>query len=276
MSIGLKNSWPLFLGMLMLMIGNGLQGTLLGVRGGIEGFNPDIMSLVMAGYYIGILGGSKITPLMINRVGHVRVFAALASLISACFILFPVFPSESIWFLLRVVIGFCFSGVYVVSESWLNDVSTNSNRGKILSFYLIIQTLGIVLAQIILNFADPTVAGEFLSAYEKGNAKYREALKKLEKYKILIRKLNVDRKKDSKLYGISLFQNPKRTSYDYVRGELSSILVTNKVNTILQKWFTTNNIIDGDKTNKVDDFIRILYRYVTSRSETSAKFVIAK
>jgi len=164
MSIGLKNSWPLFLGMLMLMIGNGLQGTLLGVRGGIEGFNPDIMSLVMAGYYIGILGGSKITPLMINRVGHVRVFAALASLISACFILFPVFPSESIWFLLRVIIGFCFSGVYVVSESWLNDVSTNSNRGKILSFYLIIQTLGIVLAQIILNFADPNGYSLFIIA----------------------------------------------------------------------------------------------------------------
>ena len=96
------------------------------------------------------------------------------------------------------------------------------------------------------------------------------------KEKILVTHFNVNRKKDSKLYGISLFQNPKRTSYDYVRGELSSILVTNKVNTILQKWFTTNNIIDGDKTNKVDDFIRILYRYVTSRSETSAKFVIAK
>ena len=128
----------------------------------------------------------------------------------------------------------------------------------------------------LLNFADPAVASEFLSAYEKGNAKYKEALKKLEKYKILIRKLNVDRKKDPKLYGISLFQNPKRTSYDYVRGELSSILVTNKVSDILQKWFTTNNVIDGDKTNKVDDFIRILYRYVTSRSETSAKFVIAK
>ena len=132
----------------------------------------------------------------------------------------------------------------------------------------------------LLNFADPTVAGEFLSAYEKGNAKYREALKKLEKYKILIRKLNVDRKKDSKLYGISLFQNPKRTSYDYVRGELSSILVTNKVNDILQKWFMANSKPGTGKKiykpNPVDDFIRILYRYVTSRSETSAKFVIAK
>jgi MFS family permease len=164
MSVGLKNSWPLFLGMLMLMIGNGLQGTLLGVRGGIEGFSPDVMSLVMAGYYIGILGGSKLAPLMINRVGHVRVFAALASLISACFILFPAFPSEFIWFILRVIVGFCFSGVYVVSESWLNDISTNTNRGKILSFYLIIQTLGIVLAQILLNFADPNGYSLFIIA----------------------------------------------------------------------------------------------------------------
>ena len=164
MSVGLKNSWPLFLGMLMLMIGNGLQGTLLGVRGGIEGFSPDVMSLVMAGYYIGILGGSKLAPLMINRVGHVRVFAALASLISACFILFPAFPSEFVWFILRVIVGFCFSGVYVVSESWLNDISTNTNRGKILSFYLIIQTLGIVLAQILLNFADPNGYSLFIIA----------------------------------------------------------------------------------------------------------------
>ena len=164
MSVGLKNSWPLFLGMLMLMIGNGLQGTLLGVRGGIEGFSPYMMSFVMAGFYIGILGGSKLAPLMINRVGHVRVFAALASLISACFILFPVFPSEYVWFVLRVVVGFCFSGVYVVSESWLNDVSTNENRGKILSFYLVIQTLGLVLAQILLNFADPSGYSLFIIA----------------------------------------------------------------------------------------------------------------
>ncbi len=154
MSVGLTNSWPLFLGMLMLMIGNGLQGTLLGVRGSIEGFDPTTMSWVMAGYYIGFLGGSRLAPLLIRRVGHVRVFAALASLISACLLLFPVFTIDFVWFFLRVVIGFCFSGVYVVSESWLNDFSDNRNRGKILSLYLIIQTLGLVLAQFVLNIAD--------------------------------------------------------------------------------------------------------------------------
>ena len=77
-----------------------------------------------------------------------------------------------------------------------------------------------------------------------------------------------------------MFQSSKRTCYDYIRGELSSILVTNKVNAILQKWFKANSKPGTgkkiDKPNPVDDFIRILYRYVTSRSETSAKFVIAK
>ncbi len=73
-----------------------------------------------------------------------------------------------------------------------------------------------------------------------------------------------------------MFPGAKRTHYDNMRGELSSLLVTNKVNKILQDWFNNNSKVSGDEPNKVDMFIRILYRYVTSRSETSAKFVIAK
>ena len=75
----LKNSWSLLLGMMLLMVGNGMQGTLLGIRGGIEGFSTYEMSIVMSGYFVGFLGGSKLTPAMIRRVGHVRVFAALGS-----------------------------------------------------------------------------------------------------------------------------------------------------------------------------------------------------
>jgi MFS family permease len=151
----LQNSWALLLGMLLLMFGNGLQGTLLGVRGSIEGFSASEMSFIMSGYFVGFLFGSRSAPEMIRRVGHVRVFAALASLVSACLILYAVWPNIYFWFLLRVVIGFCFSGVYVVAESWLNDAATNENRGKTLSVYLIVQMMGIVLAQWILNFADP-------------------------------------------------------------------------------------------------------------------------
>ena len=48
-------SWALFLGMFMLMIGNGLQGTLLGVRGEYEGFSTLSMSLIMSAYFGGFL-----------------------------------------------------------------------------------------------------------------------------------------------------------------------------------------------------------------------------
>ena len=150
----LKNSWPLFLGMMLLMLGNGLQGTLLGIRGALEGFSPNTMAWIMSGYFIGFLGGSRMAPEMIRRVGHVRVFAALASLISACLILYAAVPNVIVWMFLRILIGFCFSGVYVVAESWLNDSATNETRGQTLSLYLIVQMIGIVAAQGVLNFGD--------------------------------------------------------------------------------------------------------------------------
>ncbi len=151
-----RNSWALLLGMLLLMLGNGLQGTLLGVRGSTEGFSTTWMSIIMSAYFVGFLGGSRITPDLIRRVGHVRVFAALASFISAVLILYAAAPDPIVWTVMRVVIGFCFSGVYVVAESWLNDTATNETRGQTMSLYLIVQMMGIVTAQGLLNVADPS------------------------------------------------------------------------------------------------------------------------
>ena len=138
------------------MVGNGLQGTLLGVRGSMEGLATFEMSLVMSAYFLGFLGGSRMTPDLIRRVGHVRVFAALASFISAVLILYPALPNTGAWIIGRVIIGFCFSGVYVTAESWLNNAATNENRGKSLSLYLIAQMVGIVTAQGLLVLADPS------------------------------------------------------------------------------------------------------------------------
>lgn len=151
-----KSSWALLLGMMLLMVGNGMQGTLLGIRGGIEGFSTYQMSVVMSAYFLGFLGGSKLAPEMIRRVGHVRVFAALGSMISAVLILYPALVDPIAWTIGRVVIGFCFSGVYVTAESWLNNAATNENRGKALSLYMIVQMVGIVTAQGILVTAEPS------------------------------------------------------------------------------------------------------------------------
>ncbi|WP_187429652.1 putative MFS-type transporter YcaD [Roseobacter fucihabitans] len=152
----LSGAWALLLGMSLLMVGNGMQGTLLGIRGEIEGFSTLEMSIVMSAYFAGFLGGSRMAPGMIRRVGHVRVFAALASLISAVMILYPTFTEVWVWTLGRVLIGFCFSAVYVTAESWLNNAATNENRGQALSLYMIVQTAGIVLSQALLLTADPS------------------------------------------------------------------------------------------------------------------------
>ncbi len=152
----LKTSWALLLGLCLLMIGNGMQGTLLGIRGEIESFSTLQMSFVISSYFVGFLGGSLVAPRMIRRVGHVRVFSALASLISAAMIFFPTVVDPVAWMLARILIGFCFSAVYVTAESWLNNEATNETRGQALSLYMVVQTSGVVIAQALLLTADPS------------------------------------------------------------------------------------------------------------------------
>lgn len=153
----MSSAWALLLGMMLLMVGNGIQSTLLGVRGDIEGFSTLHMSFVMSAYFLGFLGGSRVAPRMIRRVGHLRVFAALASLISAVMILFPfpTFTDPFSWTLGRAILGFCFSGVYVTAESWLNNSATNETRGQALSLYMIVQVFGIIAAQGLFLAGDP-------------------------------------------------------------------------------------------------------------------------
>ncbi|HSF63058.1 MAG TPA: MFS transporter, partial [Paracoccaceae bacterium] len=152
----LATTWPLLLGVMLLMVGNGVQGSLLGIRGGIEGFTTFQMSIVMSAYFLGFLFGSRVTPGLIRRVGHVRVFAALGSMISAVLVLYPALPDWMAWAAMRVLIGFCFSGVYITAESWLNNTATNDTRGQALSAYMIVQMLGIIASQVLLNVPDPS------------------------------------------------------------------------------------------------------------------------
>jgi MFS family permease len=151
----LGNTWALMLGMMLLMVGNGLQGTLIGIRGEIEGFSTIELSIVMSAYFVGFLGASQLVPELIRRVGHVRVFAALASFISAVLIAYPLLTNPIFWSIGRVVIGFCYCGVYITAESWLNNSVDNEKRGQALSLYMIVQMVGIVLAQGVLALGNP-------------------------------------------------------------------------------------------------------------------------
>lgn len=160
----LSGVWALLLGIVLIMLGNGMHFTLIGLRGGIEGFSSTELAVVISGYFLGFLSGARGTPLMIQRVGHVRVFAALGSFMSAALIALPLLTEPWAWTLLRILLGFCMSGIYVAAESWLNAAATNETRGKVLSAYMIAQTLGIIGAQGLLTLGDAGTSVLFICA----------------------------------------------------------------------------------------------------------------
>jgi len=160
----LSTVWALLLGIVFIMLGNGMHFTLIGLRGGIEGFSASELAIITSSYFVGFLSGARLSPGLIRRVGHVRVFAALGSLMSAGLISFPLLTEPWAWTVLRLLVGFCMSGVYVTAESWLNDAANNETRGKVLSAYMIAQTLGIIGAQGLLSLGDAGTAVLFIGA----------------------------------------------------------------------------------------------------------------
>ena len=155
MRTALTATWTLLIGMALLMLGAGLQGTLVGLRASLEGFPTLLAGVVLAAYYFGYMGGSLMTPALVSSVGHIRVFAALTSLASVLILLQGVFVAPLPWTLLRIASGFCFAGIYVVAESWLNDRVDNQHRGLLLSLYMLVCYAGLGLGQLLLNLADP-------------------------------------------------------------------------------------------------------------------------
>lgn len=150
-----RQSRILLLGFGILMLGDGLQSTLLGVRASLEGFPTTVTGLIMSTFYVGFLAGALYAPRFVERVGHIRVFGALASLASASVLIHGIIVTPLAWSLLRLVSGFCLAGLYVVAESWLNDRASNRTRGQLLSIYMVVTYLGYAGGQLLLNAADP-------------------------------------------------------------------------------------------------------------------------
>ncbi len=146
--------FTLLFGIGLLLAGNGLVGTLLGVRGGMEGFSSSMLGLVMAGYFAGFVGGTFVVPRMIRGVGHVRTFAALASLCSITVLLHGLYPAAIIWVAARAVGGVCIVGIYIVIESWLNKQTSNEQRGHVFSAYMTTTLLGMGVGQLLLLAGD--------------------------------------------------------------------------------------------------------------------------
>ena len=147
-------STALFIGIALLMAGNGLQNTLLGVRAESEGFGSTVAGLVMAMNFVGFLAGAALAPRFLRQVGHVRVFAALASAGSSVVLVQAVFIHPIVWGVGRFSWGVCFAGLIVVAETWLNELATNENRGRVLARYMVITMGAIATGQLLVAAAD--------------------------------------------------------------------------------------------------------------------------
>jgi MFS family permease len=139
----------------ILLAGGGLHGTLIAVRANIEGFSLSTIGVVMAAYYAGFVVGCLGTPTLVARVGHIRVFTALAAVTAACSLIFAIEPYSWLWIALRCIVGYCFAGLYMIVESWINERSTNENRGQVLAIYRSVDLVAITIGQYLLLLADP-------------------------------------------------------------------------------------------------------------------------
>jgi MFS family permease len=145
----------LLLAVAILVTGNGLQSTLLPVRAAIEKFDTFEIGLMGSAYYLGFVLGCLWGGQLIQRVGHIRAFTALASIASTVALVHAVEIDPLTWSLLRAITGFCFAGLYVVIETWLNDKVDNENRGFVMGAYTMINLSVMVVGQLMLTLDDP-------------------------------------------------------------------------------------------------------------------------
>ncbi len=160
----LRGVAPLLLAVALLGLGNGLQGALVGVRATAEAFQASSTGIIMSGFAAGLLLSSFVTPRVVGSVGHIRVFAAFASIISTAILLIPLWIEPAWWFAMRFIIGLGTAGLYIVCESWLNAASSNESRGKLLSIYMIIMYGAMGGGPFLLNVADASGFSRFIVA----------------------------------------------------------------------------------------------------------------
>ena len=149
------NLSALLLGFGLMQTGNTLQGTLLSIRGGIEGFSPIEIGFVGSAFWIGIVAGSRLGGIIIDRVGHVRTFAALGAVAATAPLVHLLIINSAAWVAARALTGFCFAGMFIVVESWLNGAATSQSRGQILSIYSLTGLTAGIFGQLLFPLSDP-------------------------------------------------------------------------------------------------------------------------
>ncbi|MFI4986620.1 MAG: MFS transporter [Alphaproteobacteria bacterium] len=154
----------LLLGVAILNTGNGLFGTFLSLRMTLEAFPTEVTGLIMSAYYVGLIVGARTCHRIINRVGHIRAFSAFAAMVSTLALVAGFFISPWVWGIMRAILGFCFAGLFMVVESWLNARVGTARRGQLFSLYMMVSYLALGAGQLLLGLYDPYSRDFFMIA----------------------------------------------------------------------------------------------------------------
>ncbi|MDX1576516.1 MAG: MFS transporter [Kiloniellales bacterium] len=143
----------LLLSAAILLMGNGLQSTLLPLRAQFEAFSTVQIGIIGSAYYVGFAAGCFWGPNLVKRVGHIRTFTAMVAIASAVPLMHNIWLAAVFWWLLRAASGFCLATLFMIIESWLNEKATNENRGVVFSIYTIISLTVVTLGQLMINLS---------------------------------------------------------------------------------------------------------------------------
>lgn len=132
-----------------------LQGTVLALRAGSEGFSSPTIGLIISAYFLGFILGSFIVLPFVREVGYVRTFAAFASIASATVLAHLLIIDPVGWFIFRAIQGVAISAMLVVVESWLNASTSSYNRGRVLSVYSLVYLAAMGAGQPLISIFSP-------------------------------------------------------------------------------------------------------------------------
>ncbi len=141
---------PLLIAAGILLGGNGLQSTLIALRGAEEGFSPATIGFMGTAYFGGFLLGCVFVTRILKAVGHIRSFSALAAIASAGTLFIVLIIDPVFWSAMRFATGFCFAGLFTIMESWLNSGVQNRDRARVLALYRIIDIGSVTGAQFLI------------------------------------------------------------------------------------------------------------------------------
>jgi len=142
----------LLLSVAILLIGHGLQTTVVPLYADSLGWSREVIGYIGSAYFAGFVVGCLTIPRLVSRVGHIRVFGVLASTATAALLAVGTWNVVAVWIIARFVTGWCFAGLYMVIESWLNERTGAEQRGGVLSVYTIITLLAMCVGQSFIGF----------------------------------------------------------------------------------------------------------------------------